>query len=443
MSGFLDKANKAYAKKNYAYAIEMWTSHLKLKPNDLEARQKLRQAMRENKPAGGGGWFSKVKGLVSKVSFHVNKSDPEQSMHKAEESLKDDPRNKDVLAKLGQASLLANHAEVAVWVYQDLTKLDKEDKEAWRGLARSLKAHGDLQSAIQAYEHVRRIDPSDGEAQSEVKSLAAAATSAGISGRKSYKDLIDKDQAKNLAKDLQRVRTPEQARERIVDLKEALESDPENTKHMMMIADMHMMCKEPSDAKQWLEKALATDPDLYEAEEKLGDIKLKQYEDAVNGLRAKARKDAGAKAKYEKLLKEKQAFEVQEYSKRFEAHPTELKHAFKLGQAQHDAGMFQEAVGTLQKAKSDARFKVDSGYYLGMCLYKMKNARMAIKELEAARADLIDMDDDNNKKITYLLGRIYESAKKPEKALAQYEKIAVSDYSYKDIQKRMEALGEI
>jgi tetratricopeptide (TPR) repeat protein len=444
MSQLLEKADKAYSKKNYDYAIELWSQHLKLKPDDLETRKKLRKCMREGAGRKKSGWFSKVRSFGAK-SFPVNKKDPESTMHKCEDTLKDDPSNAGLLVRLGEACALANHHEVAIWVFKDAITIDKKNKEAHRQAARSCVEIGEIEKAIEHYEKIVKLDPSDGEAGNEIRNLSARNTSSTMQKKTAqgggFQALIDKDKAGKLERLGQRVRTSEQARERILDLQEELEKEPDNIKYMMLIADMYTMVKEFSDAKEWLEKVIEFEPDDNQAHEKLGDLRLKQYDAMISKLKPAARKDPAAKAKYEKVNKERQTYQIKEYRRRFEAAPTELKFAFLLGKALHDMGDYDEAISMLQKAKSDTKYKVEGGYYLGLCLSKKKNLRMAVKELEAARADLFDMDDDNNKMITYLLGRIYEGAGKKDKSLEEYEKIGQVDYNYKDIQKRMDKMG--
>lgn len=444
MSQLLEKAEKAYSKKNYDYAIELWSQHLKLKPDDLDARKKMRQCMREGASRKKSGWFTKIKSAVATV-VPLNKKDPESTMAKCEEALKDDPKNAGLLVRLGEACALANHHEVAIWAFNDAISHDKKNKAAHRHAAMSCKEVGEIEEAIQHFEAIVRLDPSDGEAQNMIRNLSAQRTSTTMQKKTAkgggYKALIDKEKAGKLERLNRRVRTAEQAREMIDDLQEELEKDPENTKYMIKLSEMHLMCKEFSEAKQWLEKVIEVDPEDGQAQEKLGDLRLKQYDDMLAKLRPNARKDATAKAKYDKVVKERAAFQMKEYRRRFENAPTELKYAFLLGKALHDGGEYEEAISFLQKAKTDSKYKVEGGYYLGLCLSKKKNLRMAVKELEAARADLFDMDDDNNKQITYLLARIFEGAGKKDKALEEYEKIGQVDYNYKDIQKRMDKLG--
>ena len=59
-----------------------------------------------------------------------------------------------------------------------------------------------------------------------------------------------------------------------------------------------------------------------------------------------------------------------------------------LGQQKYD-----EAIKQLQQAKTDPRRKAEAGYLLGECFgVKKKIYALAIKELETAREELVEMD---------------------------------------------------
>lgn len=449
MSQLLEKADQAFSKKNFDYAIELWLQHLKFKPDDLEIRQKLRSCARASS-SGKGGFGSFIVKLRSKFTGATVK-DPEQAMQAYEETLKSDPSNLDVLMALGKAAMDANFNQVAAWVFSDVVSLDRKHKEGYRYAGRAYKALEDYQAAIKQFEALKKLDASDKEAADEIRGLAAKSTEQNMAektkgakgGGGGFQALIDKDAAGKMERLAKRVRTPEQAKERITDLLEELGKDPENPRIFKLLSDMHLMCSEYKEAKDYLTKAAKISPDDGEVVEKLADLKLREFDDELESLKKSAKSDAGAKEKYQQLSKERLLFEVGEYKRRMEAHPTELKWAFEYGRSLHDASKYEEAIAALQKAKGDARFKATGGYYLGRCLFKMKNARMALKELETAREDLSDMEDETVKKITYMIGFIYEAAKKKEKALEEYEKIAQVDYNYSDIQKRMEGLGSL
>jgi hypothetical protein len=172
-------------------------------------------------------------------------------------------------------------------------------------------------------------------------------------------------------------------------------------------------------------------------------VKLKRYDDTIKKLEDAAKKsgDDATKEKLAKAKKQKTAFAIEEYRRRVDAHPTEAGIRFELGNALYENDEIDEAIKQLQQAKTDPRRKAEAGFLLGQCFgVKKKIYALAVKELETAREELVEMDDQK-KKITYLLARLHEAAKKKDKALAEYSAIAETDYNYKDVTKRMEDLG--
>jgi tetratricopeptide (TPR) repeat protein len=445
----LDKARAAVKKKNYEYAAELYNLHLKMNPGDVDARKECRTAERAMKKlSGGGGFMAKAKAKKLEIqagAIRVNKKDPEKTMIQSEELLKQDPDNVTALLRLGEAASYANQNEVAVITFEDALGIDKQNKEALRLLGRVQEGTGNLEKALKCYQRLNKIDPKDKEALDKVKRIPAAIASRGYEegSKKGYKGLIDQDEAKKLEARSQRVRTPEQALERIEDLKLKLQDDPKDTKTLREIAELYVKAELPDKAIETCNHALKVEPGNYLISELRGDLMLTKYTDALKKLKAAYGKnrDPAIKQKYGKLQKEHRTFEIEEYKRRAEAHPTEPGLNFPLGKALYDAGQIDAAIAALQKAKADSRKRSQTCYYLGQCFIKKKILNMALKELNTAREDIFEMDE-LKKDITYLIGRIYEGAKKKDKARTEYEKIAEVDFNYKDVTQRIEALSD-
>lgn len=454
----LDKARDAVKRKNYEYAVTLFMAYLATHPGDLGARKELREAERSwKRMSGGGGGFGaklKMKGFEAKAAMvRVSAKDPEKAMVACEEILKQDPDVIPALIKLGEAAHLAKLNDVAIAAFEDALAVDKDCKEALRQMGRTYKAIGndnkskpDMEKALKAYQRLARLDPKDKEAEEETKNIPAIMTGMTLKegvDKGGYQNLIDKDEAAALEKQSQRVRTPEQALERISDLEPKVAKNPKDTKTMRLIAELYIKAERPDDAIAWCDKALAADPNEYLCSELKGDLLMQRYETGVKQLEEAYRKSGGdeqIKAKLAKARAHKLAFEIDEYRKRVQAHPTELGLRYELGKALYDAEKIDEAIPELQKAKQDPRKKSEAGYYLGYCFVKKKMAKLAVNELNAARDGLFEMDGIK-KDITYLLGRIYEMAGKKDQALSEYSQIAEVDFGYKDVTKRLEALS--
>jgi len=449
-SKHLDKARDCVKKKNYEYAVHWYLTHLKATPDDVEARKELRQAERaQKKMAGGGGGFwgkGKAKMLEMKAqSIRVNTKDPEKTMIACEDLLKTDPDNVNALIRLGEAASHAGHNEVAVQAFEDALHVDKEAKEALRLLGRVLKGMEEMEKALKCFQKLNKVDPKDKEALDAVKNIPAQMTATKVKegvDKGGYQHLIDKDEAKKLEQANKRVRTPEEALERIGALEQELKKDKRNVKKIRLIAELYVKAEQPEEAVAWCEKALKVDPDDYLSQELKGDLILQKNRDLVAKLEDAVRKDPSQKPKLVKAKKQKLLFEIEEYSRRVEAHPTEFGLRYQLGKAFFDANKIDEAIPELQKAKADARKKADAGYLLGRCFINKKIYKLAVRELEAAHADLFEMDG-LKKEIFYLLGRIFEQANKGNKAINYYEQIAESDFNYRDVTKRLESLSSL
>ena len=445
----LDKARDAVKKKNYEYAVTLFIAYLTTAPSDVAARKELREAERAWKRMSGGGGFMasmKMKGYAAQAAMIGVKKDPEKAMIACEEILKQDPDVVPALIKLGEAAHLAGFNDVSIAAFEDALAVDKDSKDALRAMGRTFKAIDNLDRALKCFQKLQKLDPKDKEADEETRHIPASMTAKKVKegvDKGGYQNLIDKDEAKALEKMSQRVRTPEQALERISELEPKVEKNPKDVKTMRLIAELYVKAERPDDALTWAEKALTADPNDYLASELKGDLLMKRHEESVKTLEEACKKapaDERVKAKLAKAKQEKLLFEIDEFRKRVAAHPTEMGLRYELGKALYDADRIDEAIPELQKAKQDPRKKSEAGYYLGYCFVKKKMAKLAVNELNAARDGLFEMDGIK-KDITYLLGRIYEQAGKKDLAVAEFNQIAEVDFGFKDVTKRLEALS--
>jgi tetratricopeptide (TPR) repeat protein len=446
----LDKARAAVKKKNFEYAAELYVLHLKMNPGDVDARKECRSAERARKKlSGGGGFLAKAKAKKVELqanAIRVNKKDPEKTMLACEELLKQDPDTVAALLRLGEAASYANLNEVAIYAFEDALSINRENKDALRFLGRVQESEGTLDKALKCYQRLHKIDPKDKEAAEKVNRIPAAITSKSYEAgsKKGFQGLINKDEAKKLEQKSKRIRTPEQALERIEDLRPKLDEDPSDTKTMRLIAELYVKAELPDEALAMCNQAMEIEPENYLISELRGDLTFKRYETALKNLEKAYRKnkDPQIKQKHAKVKKEFKKFEIEEFTRRADAHPTEPGLNFPLGKALFEAGRIDESISALQKSKSDARKRSMTCYYLGQCFIKKKVLNMALKELNTAREEIFEMNE-LKKDITYLIGRIYEGAKKKPKALAEYELIAEVDFNYKDVTQRINTLGEL
>ncbi|MBI3722561.1 hypothetical protein HY251_01190 [bacterium] len=451
-SKLVERGREAAKKKNYDYAVELYIEHLKVKPGDVEARKELRMVEREAFKVNPPGMFQRAKNaaVVAKVkTLPVSKKDPEKTMLSCEDALRADPNAVNALLKLGEAASYAQLNDVAVYAFEDALSLDRSNVEGLRLLGRVYNATDVLDKALTCFERIIKITPVDIEANNMIRDIPAKMTSRKVQGTdggvKSYKDLIDQDAARKLEMLSARVRTPEQALERIAMQEKEINAagGKADNKTFRLMGEWAIIAKDYEKAVFYCDKALEVEPKDYVASELKGDVKLKKLDESIKKIQEILKKndDESMKAKLAKITKERVNFVIDEFRRRIEAHPTEAGLRFELGKAYYETDQIDEAIKQLQQSKTDARRKAESGYYLGLCFgMKKKIYHLAVKELEAAREDLYEMAD-LKKDITYLLARLHEAAKKPEKAVAELSAIAEVDYNFKDVTERMEKLA--
>src|SRR5258706_166577 len=98
---------------------------------------------------------------------------------------------------------------------------DKKNKEALRLLGRVYRGTDNLEKALKCFQKLARLDPKDKEADEQTKNIPASMTSKKVKegvDKGGYQNLIDKKEAGALEKAGKRVRTPEEALERISEL---------------------------------------------------------------------------------------------------------------------------------------------------------------------------------------------------------------------------------
>lgn len=92
---------------------------------------------------------------------------------------------------------------------------------------------------------------------------------------------------------------------------------------------------------------------------------------------------------------------------RVENNPTDPQTRFELGQALFDCGNYTEAIPELQRARNNPHIRIRAMLLLGKC-YDAKNMHdMALRQLEEANKELIEMND-TKKEILYMIGLLYE-----------------------------------
>jgi len=321
--------------------------------------------------------------------------------------------------------------------YKAVLEIDAKNLEAMKAVGRIYMKLGDLQQAARYFDAALRIAPHDGEAARARKDIAAATTVGRIErAGSSYRDkLKDKKEAEKLEVSQHILRTEEDVRKAIALKQEEIEGKPNEPRLHRELGDLYARLNDFRNAEACYNKA------DYFSKERLGDLQIKRWDwkirqlmDAYREGPTEEKKKAIADAQRQKL-----EFCVEEWRRRVQQHPTDTKLRFELGRFLYQAGNIDDAITELQRSASDPRFTVQAHFTVGVAFRKKGLYDLAIKEFLKAREPLRLMNEQN-KEITYELGRTFELTGDVEKARQEYQKILEVDYKYKDVARRIGAL---
>lgn len=446
--------------KNYGYAVQICQSLLQMAPDFLDARKLARHAATEKAKGAKKGFFAGLGGSsqisLMKASSMLKKNDLAALLVALEEILADDPDNVQANTLLQEAAMkwVPPMVELAVFAFETLIEIDPKDKnqlfryadfcleKGSNGLARNPTR------AVEIFNRLLTLDPNDINAVKGSKDAAAAQSvqQGGWEVAESYRDLIkDKEQAVALEQQGRVVKSDEIIYSQIAELAAGVEAEPHNIDKSRRIAELYERLEDYDNAIAWYQYALGisggADPTI---SRKVSNLQLRQIERAHQEREDYLATAAADDPEIPRLCEEMKELEKQRADfilsaarERVERNPTDLLAHYELAVALMDAGLPQEAIGHLQRARSNPAVRLKAMGKLGQCYVSRNMNDLAAKTFSDAIAELFAMDAVK-KELLYNLGEVYETMSQAEKALDCFKQIYEVDYAYRDVAKRVE-----
>ncbi|MDQ7780149.1 MAG: tetratricopeptide repeat protein [Planctomycetota bacterium] len=446
------KAEEAFQKKNYDYAVELFGQLLAVNPNHAKGRQALRMSSMKRLQEAGKFPPSKVsvmlKGLIPFIKISLGNPDknPTALIDNCEVFLKLDPLNVNIRLKLAAALKSAGHLDSALGELEALYDQNRDNGPVAKALGEVYTAKGMSAKAQETLQVAARLAPNDHEILRLLKQAMAMKTmDEGWSDAKGSRDMIkDKEKAAELEKDHRLLTTDADIQAEVDKLMAAVNADPENpvmTKQLKKVADLEKKRKNFEGAETALKYAIRLDKIDTTLKMKLGDLKFDRFDLKISDLQTRLKEkpdDAAAKEQLTKLTKDKLRAQIEEYKQRALEHPTDLGIRFQLGTFLYKGGMFDEAIGEFQQAVKDPKRQVESQNYLGNCFMRKKLYDMAANQFEQALTKVVASEQD--KAIRYCLIDAYWQNGEHAKAMAECKKILNVDMAYKDVARKLEEI---
>ncbi len=176
---YYNKGLFAFEKKNYDYAIGLFSQALALIKDFAAARHHLRLAeqerLKQQPHLKAFSFLNKIKNLpfLLKAIVLDIKNLPAAAVEEYEKILKSEPNNTYILTRLAQDLLKEQDTASALKVFEEIRLIDFHNVVALKSLGQLYAQTDDYASARKCYEDVLKISPHDHEAEAGIKNLDA------------------------------------------------------------------------------------------------------------------------------------------------------------------------------------------------------------------------------------------------------------------------------
>jgi tetratricopeptide (TPR) repeat protein len=445
---FFQYGNDAAMKNNHDYAIDMYTRACKIDPDNLIYRQALRGIERRkfgNDPSKVGKLVGmKTNPIRLKAKGSKAKGNWKQVIETSEEVFVINPWDIGASRDAAEACEQLEYHPVAQWLLESV-QAQATEADFFRHLAHVEELNAAWQKAIQAWERVKKLDPTDEVASRKVNALSANATMqrAGLS------DAIDKrneqaaappappTEAELEAMALQKL-TPEQR------LTKEIQEHPERAGPYLDLADIYKGRNQLEEAEKALARGLKALPDDETLRLNYSDVQIRRIQHAIEVTTKRSQEkplDETIKAQLHKFKTMLTDYELKEYSRRAKLHPDDLSAQLQLGLRLAGAGKHQEAIAAFQLARNNPAMRVEALLNLGMSFEAMNSPKLAERNYQDALKAADSSDVNVTNALHYRLGRVAEAQGNTQVAEEHYNEVAANDYSYLDVADRLKNLS--
>ncbi|MEM7309454.1 MAG: tetratricopeptide repeat protein [Planctomycetota bacterium] len=440
-SKHIKKADEAFGRRNYDFAVELYRQLLDLDPDLGEARAGLRKSLKKrHEQKKGGKLFGKVAGAAPLARAKtMRKMGKHEACARALEGYLDkNPLDEEANLMLGMSLEDAGHFKSARAVYEFVADIAPKNPNGLKRAGAMMQRTGEPARALEYYERALQADPRDQEALKARKNLAAetALSQTNLdSVQHSRESIKDKDQAAKLERSKRIHRTEDELRQDLERLQDRFAENPSDVEVMREMAEVNERLRDHEGALDLVERALQYKKDDFDLRAKAGDLRSKVLKRQIS----RADKDGDEEAAG-RLERELQEHEVADHAARVDLRPGDaglrLQYAHRLMRAEE----FDQALGQLQKIHGDPRVGNEALFLLARCFHRKGIFDLARKEYERALAAQPQVND-RAKEVLYHLGSIAESQGNSEEARSWYIRIYEVDIGYRDVASKMETLN--
>jgi tetratricopeptide (TPR) repeat protein len=445
---FFERANEAVQKSNFDYAIKLFQDALKLTPGNLPYRQALRAVQRkkfDNDPGKVGRLIGvRIQPIRMRAKTSKARHQWASVLEHCEEAFTLNPWDTEAAKDGSEAAEHLNHPAVAEWLIESVLPQAGDDLHFLRFAAHAYEVNQSWQKAIQCWEKVKKLAPTDENASRQINALSANAAIArsglheaihkapeGRAGPESFTP--DPEELKQLAM------APEQRW-----LKE-IEANPERIGAYLELADHFRMRNKLDEAEKVLARGLKAVPRDAVLMMAHAEVQISRLHKAIADWTKVAQQrpdDDGAREKVEKLSTMLNDYEIKEFRRRLELRPDDMNLHLQLGTRLAKGGRHDEAIASFQQARNSPGLKVQALLQAGLSFEANGVLKLAERSYNEALKSADPSDTPVLNELNYRLGRVFEEMGKTREAEEHYNEVAANDYGFLDVAQRLRALNQ-
>jgi tetratricopeptide (TPR) repeat protein len=441
------KGNEAIPKENWDFAVAMYTTSVKLVPDNLNYRQNLRftEYKKYDMNMKGAAMASmKLMGPRGRIKKCRMGKDWKGVAEAAEDGLAVNPWDPQLGADLGDALTALGYQEVAKFAYEESLKIDPNNVAVNRSLALLYEERSQYPEAVKCWQRILKVEPTNGEARSKITALDAKTVMdrGGYEGAASTRNVMAAHEVARRLGNKEGADGPGMSAE--ADLQRAIRKDPANKDNYTKLADYYKREGKLENAEEQLKTALEVSGNDVGIREMLEDVQLDLMQRALSIAKEQARNtpaDAELKKRAAELANELTKRKMEVFAGRVERYPNDMRLKFELGIEYMTVRKWQLAIPLFQQARSDPRLKGEALIRLGKCFGYDGKGQLAIRQFESAMPEIkFDDKPDVYKDLYFTAARLYEELKNVKAAEEAYQKVLEVDYEYRDTVDRLNKL---
>jgi tetratricopeptide (TPR) repeat protein len=448
----VQKAEAAMTAKNYEYVVQLMLPVVKSQPHYLEGRKLLRRSATMQKKGGAlkklfGGLGSGMTAIKWKSKVE---KDPQSTIHEIEDALVQDPYDIPTNLALHTACVALEMPETALFALETLREGHPKNNETLHLLAQYHITLGQSDQAVQVYQHIMNVDPSDIEARRGFTNANARSSivKQGWGKKESVRDMLqDQEVARELEAEARVGMSVEQLHERIGEWSRRYEATPQDFQIARRLGELYEQLADYQTAAQWYAYSSSLRPDdvalagyaQQVAQRAAGQAVATPSSIPVTSLAPASpptmvlppatANDAGSLSPQESAIAVAKS--------RVENNPTDLTLRYALGQAYLQAEKYGDAIPELQRSKNSAALRTRTLCLLAQCYMHRGVDDLAVRSYQEAIGEIVIMDD-LKKEALYDCGLLLEKMGRISESLDHLKQIYEYDYGYRDVADRVE-----